>query len=75
MNEFVSRLSDKFIIIHAHDNNGMRDEHLGIGDGSIDWKRFANQIMKFDFRGIYIVESVEKPFKSIARLREMLSPI
>ncbi|MCP8307874.1 MAG: sugar phosphate isomerase/epimerase [archaeon] len=75
VNEFVSKLSDKFIIIHVHDNNGMRDEHLGIGDGSIDWDDFADQIMELDFRGIYIVESVEKPYESIARLREMLSPI
>jgi len=75
VNEFVSKLSDKFTIIHAHDNNGMRDEHLGIGYGSIDWDRFTNQITEHDFRGIYIVESVEKPYESIVRLREMLSPI
>lgn len=75
VNEFVSKLSDRFIIIHAHDNNGIRDEHLGIGDGSIDWDEFTDQIIELDFRGIYIVESVERPYESIARLRGMLSPI
>ena len=75
IDEFVSKLSDKFFIVHAHDNNGMRDEHLGIGDGTIDWDGFTDQIIELDFRGIYIVESVEKPYRSIARLREMLSPI
>ncbi|MGQ9468782.1 MAG: sugar phosphate isomerase/epimerase family protein [Nitrososphaerales archaeon] len=75
VNEFVSKLSDNFIIIHVSDNNGIKDEHLGIGDGSIDWDSFTNQIMRVDFRGIYIVESVEKPYESIAKLKEMLSLI
>ncbi len=75
IDDFVSKLSDRFITIHAHDNNGMRDEHLGIGDGSIDWDGFTDQLMALDFRGIFIIESVESPYQSIARLREMLSPI
>jgi len=75
IDEFVSKLSDRFIMVHAHDNNGMRDEHLRIGDGTIDWDGFTDQLMELEFRGIYIVESVEKPYQSIARLREMLSPI
>jgi len=75
IDEFVSKLSDKFMIVHTHDNNGMRDEHLGIGYGSIDWESFTNQLIELDFRGFYIVESVEKPYESVARLREILRPI
>lgn len=75
VSEFVSKLSDKFFIIHAHDNKGMKDEHLGIGDGSIDWNGFTKKFMEHDFRGIYIVESVEKPFESVTKLKEMLSLI
>ncbi|MGQ9718410.1 MAG: sugar phosphate isomerase/epimerase family protein [Nitrososphaerales archaeon] len=73
--DFVSRLSDKFMIIHAHDNNGAKDEHLGIGDGSIDWESITTQLNEMDFRGMYIVESFEKPYESVARLRGMLGPV
>jgi sugar phosphate isomerase/epimerase len=75
VNEFISKLSDKFFIIHTHDNHGVKDEHLGIGDGSIDWNSFTKKLMELDFRGIYIVESVDKPFESVARLKKLLSPI
>lgn len=27
--------------VHVHDNNGLRDEHLWPGSGSIDWTRFT----------------------------------
>ncbi|MEM3382700.1 MAG: sugar phosphate isomerase/epimerase family protein [Nitrososphaerales archaeon] len=73
IDEFVSKLSDNFLIIHAHDNNGIMDEHLGIGDGSIDWIALIKRLIELDFNGIYIVESVEKPYESVARLKEMLS--
>ncbi|MEM3437836.1 MAG: sugar phosphate isomerase/epimerase, partial [Nitrososphaerales archaeon] len=72
IDEFVSKLSDKFFIIHAHDNNGIKDEHLGIGDGSINWNAFIKRLIELDFNGIYIVESIEKPYESVARLKEML---
>ena len=69
---FISRLSDTFAIVHSHDNRGDMDEHLGIGDGSVDWKGVTSQLIKSGFKGIYIVESVMKPFDSVAKLKEML---
>jgi len=30
-------MQDKIRSTHLHDNHGMRDEHLWIGDGTIDW--------------------------------------
>jgi len=74
LNEFLSKLSDRFYIIHSHDNEGDRDEHLGIGDGSIDWRGIMSQLIYVEFKGIYIVESVLKPYESVAKLKEMLYP-
>ena len=70
--DFISKLSDRFITVHSHDNNGDRDAHFGIGDGSIDWKGVISQLIRRDFRGMHIVESVRKPYESVGKLKEML---
>ena len=43
---FINQLSNKIVHIHISDNHGITDEHLGVGYGNIDWKRFTicNQI-------------------------------
>jgi sugar phosphate isomerase/epimerase len=33
----VATLGPRIASLHVHDNNGMKDEHLWPGDGSIDW--------------------------------------
>jgi len=37
--EWVETLGSKISYVHIHDNNGKKDEHLAIGDGSIPIKR------------------------------------
>lgn len=53
--------------IHIHDNHGERDEHLPLGDGTIDWETVGKQIAK-DYAGIVVVEgrSIEEAKKSLA---------
>lgn len=41
--EFKSRLSH----IHMHDNDGLRDLHLPIGTGNIDWNELIKQLKTF----------------------------
>ncbi len=38
----VTALSEKIVVVHAHDNHGVKDEHLLVGDGAIDWNRVAS---------------------------------
>ncbi len=33
----IATLSGRIVQVHAHDNHGLKDEHLCPGDGSIDW--------------------------------------
>jgi sugar phosphate isomerase/epimerase len=35
--EAISVLGSRIVSVHTHDNNGMKDEHLWPGDGTIDW--------------------------------------
>lgn len=41
--------------MHISDNNGIKD-HLKIGDGNIDWKRFAQLIKKVSIEGPFVFE-------------------
>jgi sugar phosphate isomerase/epimerase len=37
----IATLSGRIVQVHAHDNHGMKDEHLWPGDGAIDWPTTA----------------------------------
>ena len=53
--------------IHIHDNHGLSDEHLPLGDGTIDWKTVGKTIAA-RYSGVIVVEgrSVEEAKKSLA---------
>ena len=42
--------------IHIHDNDGIHDSHLPLGDGVIDFKKFFDIFNKNNYDGIYIIE-------------------
>ncbi|WP_405270306.1 sugar phosphate isomerase/epimerase family protein [Methanobrevibacter sp.] len=42
--------------IHIHDNFGDEDDHLALGEGSIDLKYIVNTLEKNNYDGIYIIE-------------------
>lgn len=57
--------------IHIHDNHGQSDEHLALGEGTIDWKVVGKEIAS-RYNGIAVVEgrSVAEGKKSLAVFRE-----
>ncbi|MCX8191548.1 MAG: sugar phosphate isomerase/epimerase, partial [Nitrososphaerales archaeon] len=69
--EFLARLSDRFLMIHVHDTRGGRDEHLNVGEGSIDWEYIISKL-KNDFSGSYIVEAIREPFRSLSILKDKI---
>jgi len=56
--------------IHIHDNHGMSDEHLALGDGTIPWKTVGKRIAD-DYQGVVVIEgrSIEEAKKSLAVFR------
>ncbi len=69
----IDLLGDRIRNIHIHDNNGARDEHLTIGDGSIDFDRVLGRLG--GYRGNYIIESrdFQSAVESGQRLKKKLS--
>jgi sugar phosphate isomerase/epimerase len=72
VDSFLRELSNKLAHVHAQDNLGKVDQHLGIGYGSINWQNFADLLKKTSFDGIVIVESVEHIEESMQKLKQLL---
>jgi sugar phosphate isomerase/epimerase len=39
---FMNRVKDRVVYIHANNNSGKRDEHKGLRDGSLNWRKILN---------------------------------
>ncbi len=70
--EFVQKLSSHFFMVHITDNDGLNDSHLNVGEGTIDWNKLVGGLRRQGFEGMYIVEAVKEPMKSIDALKELL---
>jgi sugar phosphate isomerase/epimerase len=54
--DYIEHLKDKIKCIHFHDNNGMDDEHLEIGDGTVNWHEVIQALKKINYSGPFISE-------------------
>ncbi len=56
--------------IHIHDNNGMSDEHLALGEGIISWSIVGKRIAR-EYQGVVVIEgkSIDEAKKSLAVYR------
>ena len=43
LEEFISKIRNKVVYVHAHNNSG-EDDHFGLNDGTLDWKRILNML-------------------------------
>ncbi len=68
---FIETFSKKIIHVHAHDNNGKWDSHLGVGYGTVNWQQFSEDLKKIAFKGIVMVESYSNVEESIAKLKRL----
>ncbi|KAF5410075.1 MAG: endonuclease 4 [Candidatus Methanocomedens sp.] len=55
VSSFLEKCLDKIVHVHLHDNKGRRDEHLPLGEGSVDWATVTGKLAKLDVR--YVLES------------------
>jgi len=70
---FLKTFTDKIAHIHASDNTGEMDQHLGIGYGKINWHQFAETLKEIAYDKTVIVESVEHAEESLTKLKQLLA--
>src|SRR3972149_3457021 len=70
---FLTTFPDRIVHIHAHDNDGKGDQHLGVGYGTGNWKSFASLLKEKSYGKILVIESVEHVEESIHRLRQLFA--
>lgn len=60
---------DRISHVHIHDNKGVKDEHLALGDGTVDWDRVLGGLK--GFAGALVIEgrNLEEGKRSLAFLR------
>jgi len=73
IHDFIERFSERLVHVHASDNKGNFDSHLGIGEGNIEWTKVAKSLKRIKYQGIIIVESEEKVEESIQKLSKIFA--
>jgi sugar phosphate isomerase/epimerase len=68
----LTTFADKIVHIHAHDNYGKSDQHLGIGYGNVNWEKVANLVREISYDKIITIESVEHVDESVHKLKRLL---
>ena len=68
---FITAFPDKIVHVHASDNKGNYDAHLGIGHGTINWANVAKALKQIGYNGTVMVESVEHVEESLEKLRKL----
>jgi len=71
IHEFLERFQHRIVHIHVSDNDGRFDAHMGIGQGTINWREVADAIKKINYRGAVVLESVTQVKESLKTLREL----
>ena len=73
INEFFEKLPERIVHAHLHDNHGRNDEHLGLGDGNIDWQKTVAAFKKIGYKGTLVVESAKNVEESVQKLKTLLN--
>ena len=55
IDEMMDILGDRIRNVHIHDNSGVNDDHLAVGDGNIDFAKVLKKLSKY--KGNYIIET------------------
>lgn len=72
VDSFIRTFRGRIVHIHAHDNFGNIDEHLGIGYGSVDWETTVRLLKEIKYSKFIIVESINHVKESLTNLNKLI---
>lgn len=58
MDSYIAKIPGEIWEVHISDNHGESDEHLPLGDGTLDLERFFRALKKKNFHGVVTLESL-----------------
>lgn len=71
--EVIDNTKDQLLAIHLNDNDGLTDNHLAIGDGTIDWTPVFHALQNVPDRCRFILEyNMIMPYHKLREGRELL---
>ncbi|MCW4005739.1 MAG: sugar phosphate isomerase/epimerase [Candidatus Bathyarchaeota archaeon] len=70
---FLKEIPDKLAHIHISDNHGETDEHLGLGEGTIDWQEFTTLVKAAKFSGTVLTEAVFSSKETLQRTQKLFA--
>ena len=75
--EWVAALGERIAHMHLHDNHGLKDEHLPVGDGSEDWPALLKAICEHSPEAVLSMENgnLNQNRTSIKRVKKFLSEL
>ena len=65
----------RFINVHLHDNMGERDQHLPVGDGTVDFKRALAGLSGYQGQFVIEARSLSEAIVSRDRLRALMASV
>lgn len=73
ISQLILGVKDNLCALHLHDNNGDKDSHLPIGEGSIDWPTLAAAVKSLDSCPSLILEyDIGNPLEKLAQGRQRI---
>ena len=56
VDEVILRLGSRITVLHLNDNNGIKDQHKMVFDGSIEWNKVFDSLDEIGYCGVYNME-------------------
>ncbi len=73
--QFIRKFPDKISHIHMSDNHGKKDNHLGIGQGTIDFKKLVQQMADAGFDATITLEVFSENPQDLVESREKIASL
>jgi sugar phosphate isomerase/epimerase len=72
LNEIIDVLGSRIMNVHIHDNDGKQDQHLTIGEGTVDFDDCLKRLSSYGGRYIIECKTLESGSESQDRLSRLL---
>ena len=72
LNEIIDTLGSRIMNVHIHDNDGKQDQHLTIGEGTVDFDDCLKRLSSYGGRYIIECKTLESGSESQDRLSRLL---